>query len=498
MKKRIALGLLCSIALTSHALAGWTTTNPFSGVSYSALRGTDVHGILGWSYSHLDVDVMEIKLAQPSISFTSTPSNGSDPYDTTLQTTMDFMNATNTEIAINTNFYGTFSPNADNVGLVVSDSNLVSSFSTGWPAVNISPTKQIELLTSYTGNQYAYGNAFAGSDIIVQNGQLTGNGQLSHATSRHPRTAVGYNAVLNKLILMTVDGRRSDSIGVTNNELGKLMKAFDATWAINLDGGGSTQMTMNNGTAHYVNTPSDTYRAVGANFGVHAVADNSYMAFANFEHNNFANFEYSPGYSGSSTGFNESLSTTEIVTSDVAVGQGAMKLTITDDAYQTNEWFARLVSGSYATRSQNTIRIADGYVGVWAKTTDTDAYISIALDDPTTGDRGIRKAITADGNWHLYEWNIDDATAWESWVNNTNGQIDGSDFTMDSIQIWGKGDTVVYLDNLAHDTDGSLSYLTGYSVASGLSISSNQIPEPASLCLISISILAMTNRRRRS
>ncbi|WP_432797822.1 phosphodiester glycosidase family protein [Poriferisphaera sp. WC338] len=481
MKKKFlfATSLLSLLITGTSAQAGYFTVNPFQGVQYSQLRGSDAHSILGWNTSPLNVDVMEIDLGANGISFTSTPANGAASGETTRQTTMQFMQQTNTEIAINTTFFGTVGSGANNVGLVVADGSIVSSHANGWPTINLSIDNQIELLTSYGSNQHAYYNATSGSDIIVQNGQLTGNGQLDHATSRHPRTAIGYNEVENKLILMTVDGRQTDTIGVKNDELGKLMQAFGATWAVNYDGGGSTQMTMNNGTAHYVNSPSEQYRAVGSNLGVHAIVDNSYVAFANFEHGNRATFEYSPGYSGSSNGFNESASTAELVNTDTPMGQSALKVTITDDTNQTSEWMSRIVSGANATRSQNLVRTADGFVGVWAKTTDEGAEISIAIDDPTGGtERGIRMDLIADGEWHLYEWNLDDAAAWDAWAGSSNGQIDGTDFTIDSVQIWGTGNKVIYLDNISHNALGSLS-----------------IPEPASIALLGLGTFFMMRRK---
>ncbi len=89
--------------------AGWETYNPFVGVTYSKLRDTDVHPILGWTTSPLRVDVMEIDLDAEGISFTSTPANGAATGETNLQTTMDFMVASDTQIAINTTPYSTTS-----------------------------------------------------------------------------------------------------------------------------------------------------------------------------------------------------------------------------------------------------------------------------------------------------------------------------------------------------------------------------------------------------
>lgn len=59
-----------------------------------------------------------------------------------------------------------------------------------------------------------------------------------------PRTAVGIGKD-NKLFLVTVDGRRSGySVGLTLKELAELLKKLNLKDAINLDGGGSTELVL--------------------------------------------------------------------------------------------------------------------------------------------------------------------------------------------------------------------------------------------------------------
>lgn len=74
------------------------------------------------------------------------------------------------------------------------------------------------------------------------------------ATDRHPRTAI---ALLEsgKLLLITVDGRQPGlSVGMSLQSLAELLLEFSAVEAINLDGGGSTTMVVQNKA---VNRPSD-------------------------------------------------------------------------------------------------------------------------------------------------------------------------------------------------------------------------------------------------
>jgi len=75
---------------------------------------------------------------------------------------------------------------------------------------------------------------------------------VSFACARHPRTAAGLTSD-NKLLLVTVDGRQSISGGLSLNELASLMKRLGAVNAINLDGGGSTTLSIK---GIVINSPS--------------------------------------------------------------------------------------------------------------------------------------------------------------------------------------------------------------------------------------------------
>ena len=74
--------------------------------------------------------------------------------------------------------------------------------------------------------------------------------------NRHPRTAVAIKH--NKLLLITVDGRRSESQGMSLHELANILKWYGCDNAMNLDGGGSTAMYIYNQSDNgIVNYPSD-------------------------------------------------------------------------------------------------------------------------------------------------------------------------------------------------------------------------------------------------
>jgi hypothetical protein len=82
-------------------------------------------------------------------------------------------------------------------------------------------------------------------------------------TARHPRTALGFNADRSKLFLAVIDGRATNRIGMTCDEMETLFTGLGATDAVNLDGGGSSAMWLA-GTG-VVNNPSDGNQRVVAN-----------------------------------------------------------------------------------------------------------------------------------------------------------------------------------------------------------------------------------------
>ncbi|MHB1193298.1 MAG: phosphodiester glycosidase family protein [Longimicrobiales bacterium] len=86
-------------------------------------------------------------------------------------------------------------------------------------------------------------------------GDLAVSERPAFAASRHPRTAVAWDADEKRLWLVVVDGRQPPhSLGMTLPELAALLEALGAEEGLNLDGGGSSVMVVL-GTAR--NRPSD-------------------------------------------------------------------------------------------------------------------------------------------------------------------------------------------------------------------------------------------------
>ncbi|MBE8721995.1 phosphodiester glycosidase family protein [Sphingobacterium pedocola] len=99
-----------------------------------------------------------------------------------------------------------------------------------------------------------------GAHMLYNNGVR----QVFNDTDRHPRTMVGFTAD-KKVYFVVVDGRQpSYSVGMTIDELASIIGSLGVTYALNLDGGGSSTMVVKqDGSLKVVNRYSDaSLRAV--------------------------------------------------------------------------------------------------------------------------------------------------------------------------------------------------------------------------------------------
>ena len=99
--------------------------------------------------------------------------------------------------------------------------------------------------------------AVGGGGVLVRDGQVPQ--EFSHnITGRQPRSAVGLDKTGTVISFVTVDGRRKDAVGMTQEELGQFMAELGCYTALNFDGGGSAAMVVDKGNGQeVVNKPSD-------------------------------------------------------------------------------------------------------------------------------------------------------------------------------------------------------------------------------------------------
>jgi len=296
--------------LEARRLFTITITNPYPGITLIYETETSPQA------EH--IHIAKIDLLTPGLGFETTPHSGGS--DTTSQTTLGFLTSRGGQLAINANFFTpiTTSPSpVDAIGFAASQTradaqlgiagNDFSLFQFGSPnnyaivadspALNIAanntvsivhydpnpdPTKHNHALEVNQG-LVTLGNAISGSaqivDQVMVNGVLTAvptiptynglaNGGLdpgngfsdghSWYSDVRARTAIGFTAD-NKLLLFTVDAAGGSS-GMTVLQVAQKLIENGAIKAINLDGGGSTNMSMQDpatGTRSIINVQSD-------------------------------------------------------------------------------------------------------------------------------------------------------------------------------------------------------------------------------------------------
>ena len=115
--------LLCTtVASATRTISDWTPI--YEGVWKAT--GTDDDAQHN-PPSPMKAYAVRVDLASPWVSMYASHSNGSDPYETALQTTPAFLSDHGLEVAVNANFYTPSGSNADNWGLLISNGTVVSS-----------------------------------------------------------------------------------------------------------------------------------------------------------------------------------------------------------------------------------------------------------------------------------------------------------------------------------------------------------------------------------
>jgi hypothetical protein len=207
---------------------------------------------------------------------------------------------------------------------------------------------------------------------------------------------------------------------------------------------------------------------------------------------NEGHFTSSPfGGSGSSNGF-ASTSTADRVTSESVEGSGSQQISL--DVTSTTTARLRHLSGggSAANNTAFTTSAAeDGWVGFYMKTTDAGWNAQLWLEG-ASNNGSIPKNIIADGEWHLYEWNLDDTSGGPNGWGSIAGILAGTAIVADGSHTFDSlilrhpaaspGNDTFYFDFLAKSDSGSVAAL---------------VPEPASMGLLLLTVPALLKRRHR-
>jgi hypothetical protein len=256
--RRLCLSLLATSCLAAPREVGpWRPV--FLGVDVAEGRATAADGRPQRAVA------VRIDLRAPGIEFVSTEGNGEAPGETDSETATAFARRQRAQVAINANL---FSPccgpgGKDLGGLALSAGKIVS------PPVRHGPGDCVLAITrdnravitrsDPSFNVEDYWTAVAGTGIIVKAGRNVAASNDTGGDKSHPRTAVGLDEGARHLFLLVIDGRRSGrSEGATLVELADWLLQLGAHEALNLDGGGSTTLVVEEQSGPEVrNEPAD-------------------------------------------------------------------------------------------------------------------------------------------------------------------------------------------------------------------------------------------------
>ncbi len=276
--------LVFGIGLVGFALLAWfgLGLRPQPAQKNEALfQGITYARLVRQTPRSLVVHVVRVKLNQKGLSFLVTPGDPKRELPLKARTTSQFLSEYKLQVAINGDSFSPWRNTAlddypkpgDPVaptGLAASKGVIYSRATDNLPTLYISRTNQARF-NPPPGQIY---NAISGNHMLVDRGQV----QPDLDEDLQPRTAVGLDRRSRELILVVVDGRQPGfSEGVSLLELASLMIEFNAYWGMNLDGGGSSTLVVQDpsGQPKVLNSPVEhrwpgRERPVGNHLGIFA------------------------------------------------------------------------------------------------------------------------------------------------------------------------------------------------------------------------------------
>lgn len=274
----------------TQTISEWTPL--YKGIEHATMRQVPGDGDSAYLY----ISVLKVDLLDPDIQLLSTPPitnyvQGSR--ETGANSVSGFLQDNRVQVAINANFY-----NPNEVTAIGTPMNVLGLHISQGRVVG--PAQQFDYRSSFyfTTNKEAFFyptnwpakstngiyTAVTGLYPLLYEGIVVANNATSPVNGREPRTAIGTSKNKRYLYMMTVDGRQGPiqgmqwSEGTEDEETAYWIQYFGAYNAVNMDGGGSTTMSMADclGNAVRLNSPSYLFtprareRYVGSHLGVFA------------------------------------------------------------------------------------------------------------------------------------------------------------------------------------------------------------------------------------
>lgn len=227
----------------------------------------------------LVVSIARIDLSHPGAEIVTTDPGDDNQYDAT--TTLHFAREHQVEIAINSHFFFPFESNSPidyypregdpvhAIGIAATDGTLITG--QVWRGATVHFDPQPRGILGLPQSRDALWDAVTGRNVLVAAGEVL----TLQGADLAPRVALGLADEGMTLLFVVVDGRQPGySEGMTIPELATLMHTLGADDAIELDGGGSATLVVDEGGDHEViNCPIHTripgrMRPVASHIGV--------------------------------------------------------------------------------------------------------------------------------------------------------------------------------------------------------------------------------------
>lgn len=211
--------------------------------------------------------IARVDLTKPGVRFVLTEPaqfTGADAgkFETRSETTLAFAQRTGVQLAINTSAFGPLRANGgepmDISGLAAVEGRVYSKQQQQLGAMYISREGRIALKAPPLDEEGVW-HVIPGFRMLVDDGAiaLTPKEAGTKFGNINPRTAVGVDKQGQTLWIVIADGRLLGSIGLTLAEMTAQFQLLGAWDALNLDGGGSTTLVVQqaDGTHRVLNTP---------------------------------------------------------------------------------------------------------------------------------------------------------------------------------------------------------------------------------------------------
>ena len=290
MKSLLFCAALFSTAAATQAqpffMSPWSPI--FKGIDYA----TGSQRVTGSPFgTNQQVNCLRVDLTDPDIEFLTTPRcTNCGAFETLAENTSLFLERNALQVAVNCNFYATSGGPNDSpigspdtvLGLAISRGQLVSLADSSVHAATLLLTTNnvptfIPQNWPATASLDGIYTAVAGNVLLLTNAFVLG---ITNEADYDPRTAIGLSQDSRYLYLLTIDGRDSAwSAGANFYQTGEWLARFGAWNGFNVDGGGSTTMSMQDCTGKSVrlNRPSflklnnpPRERNIGHNLGLYA------------------------------------------------------------------------------------------------------------------------------------------------------------------------------------------------------------------------------------